>query len=92
MWSGCSALRFIVNAVSGKREDLRDNLGPESIGRDDPRHPVEKLSEIGGVKGEPRKIECLYTIRYMTDEQSFTHKGVVHRVHDILGYPLFVSI
>jgi hypothetical protein len=89
MWSGCSALRFIANAASGKC--LLDNSGKEVFGRWDPRHPVEKLFDIGGVKGDPRKIESLYTIRYMTDEQSYIYSGAAHRVHDILGYPLFVS-
>jgi hypothetical protein len=89
-WSGCSALRFIANAASGKC--LRDNSGREFLGRFDPRHPIEKLFDIGGVKGDARKIESLYTIRYMTDEQSYTYRGVIHRVHDILGYPLFISV
>lgn len=89
MYSGCSALRFIVNAVSG--ENFRERSGVEIFGRDSSLHPLEKLESIGAVRGSSHTIQTLYKIRYMTDEQVFEFENQEHRTHDILGYPLFIA-
>jgi hypothetical protein len=88
-YSGCSALRIIANVASGI--DLLDRSGVEKFGRWEPTHPIDKLSKIGGVKGDSKSILSLYQIRYMTDEQSYSTNGEERRVHDILGYPLFIA-
>lgn len=86
---GCSALRFVVNGITGRR--LLDNSGPALHGGDDPAHPIDALLALGAVRGEPRRIETLYRIRYMTSEQGYLHDGAQRRMHDILGYPLFIA-
>jgi hypothetical protein len=90
LYSGCSALQFIANATTGV--PLLTPSQPEKLGRDNADHPIDKLRPIGAVKGDTRRIQVLYRIRYMTNEQVYTREGKVHRVHDILGYPLFIAV
>jgi hypothetical protein len=51
---GLSALRFIANAIQGKPLMRRAYCEPRSeppFGYDDPAHPLEKLSRLGGIVG-----------------------------------------
>lgn len=89
VYSGCSALRFIVNAASNR--PFLDRRGNDEFGRESNRHPIQKLQSVGGSVGDPRIIEALYRVRYMTDEQVYIYGDSEHRVHDVLGYPLFIS-
>jgi hypothetical protein len=89
VYSGCSALRFIANAATGA--PFLERSGSDDLGRDNADHPIDKLRPFGAVKGDPRRIEALYRIRYMTDEQVYTYQDQEHRVHDILGYPIFIA-
>jgi len=89
LYSGCSALRFVANAVAGNK--FLDMPGEEILGRFDKRPITTKLMQLGALPSEARKIEVLYRIRYMTDEQWHMDDGVERRVHDILGYPIFIA-
>jgi hypothetical protein len=90
-FSGCSALQSIANAAENRRLlDCTDTSG-EPLGRDSYSHPAEKLVASGGVLGDIREIECLYRIRYMTNEQCFNRDGTEYRVNDILGYPIYIA-
>lgn len=85
--SGCSALRFVANAAADELLFKRD--GEEILGRWDQRRLTDKLIGLGAHPMELRHIEVMYRIRYMTNEQ--WHHDDSRRVHDILGYPLFIS-
>lgn len=85
--SGCSALRFVANAAADELLFKRD--GEEILGRWDQRHLTDKLIGLGAHPMELRQIEVMYRIRYMTNEQWYHDDR--RRVHDILGYPLFIS-
>ena len=89
VFSGCSALQAIANAAAGL--PLIDRSQGEALGRDSYLHPTEKLVAIGGTIGDERNIECLYRLRYMTDEQCFSADGKQYRVNDILGYPIYLA-
>jgi hypothetical protein len=89
VYSGCSALNFIANAAANLPFLTCD--GSESLGRGSAEHPIEKLKNLGAVVGDEREIETFYKIRYMTNEQRYTYNGQDHRVHDILGYPIFIA-
>jgi hypothetical protein len=88
-YSGCSALQAILNIVNGN--EILDRNWDEPLGRNNSRHPLEKLRKAGGVVGVPQEIETLYRMRYMTNEQCFTFKGHERRVHDLLGYPISIA-
>lgn len=89
MVSGCSALRLVANAIENKQTYHRE--GEEVLGRWDKRPMTEKIMTLGGIPGSSLPIETLYSIRYMTDEQYDPRAPQEGRVHDILGYPLFIS-
>ncbi len=85
VFSGCSALRAIVNTVKGKPFI---DIGSDWI----VTHPVDKLRELGGVALDSRKIESLYRTRYMTDEMFVGGgRGTSGRCNDLLGYPVFIA-
>lgn len=86
--SGCSALRLIFNAVNNR--PLLE-IEEETLGRFDRRTMIEKLISLGAMPGERRSIETLYYIRYMTNEQWHGDAKGGRRVHDIVGYPLFIA-
>ena len=88
-WSGCSALKFIINSISG--ENPIDRNGPEIFGRDNNKHPILKLAGLNVQIGDERKIQSLYTIRYMSNEQCYIDGDRERRAHDIVGYPLFIN-
>jgi hypothetical protein len=88
-YSVCSALQAILNIVNGN--EILDRNWDEPLGRNNSRHPLEKLRKAGGVVGVPQEIETLYRMRYMTNEQCFTFKGHERRVHDLLGYPISIA-
>lgn len=87
--SGCSALQFIVNAVSDRPLLTRD--WNEPFGRNSNKHPIEKLSQLGAFVSEERRLESLYYVRYITDEQAYSREGSEVRVNDIVGYPIYIS-
>jgi len=89
VYSGCSALQAIANAVSGS-PILATNTR-EPLGRGSDLHPIEKLRALGAQAGDERQIECLYQMRYMTDEQCYTVDSRKRRVNDLLGYPLYIA-
>ncbi|MEP2234873.1 MAG: hypothetical protein ABJM58_10780 [Alteripontixanthobacter sp.] len=89
MLSGCSALRLVFNALTN--DNLLDRSGEEIFGRWDYRTITEKIMKMGGIPGSKLPIETLYAIRYMTDEQFHPDAPQDGRVHDILGYPFFIS-
>jgi hypothetical protein len=89
VFSGCSALQAVVNGFRGDRLIL----GPdgEPLGRGSYVHPVEKLRQMSVAVSEPREIQALYRLRYMTNEQCYTYDGREYRVNDLLAYPLFIA-
>ena len=87
--SGCSALQFIVNAASDRPLFTRD--WNEPFGRNSNKHPIEKLSQLGAFVSEERKLESLYYVRYITNEQTYSRDGSEVRVNDIVGYPIYIS-
>jgi hypothetical protein len=87
--SGCSALQFIVNAASDRPLFTCDRNGP--FGRNSTKHPIEKLSQLGAFVSEERKLESLYYVRYITNEQTYSRDGSEVRVNDIVGYPIYIS-
>ena len=86
--SGCSALRLLANSIEGLPP--LDRSGPDPFGRDSDEHPIAKLARLDAVVGDPRRLQSLYTIRYMTNEQCYQSASGERRVHDILAYPLFI--
>jgi hypothetical protein len=87
--SGCSALQFVVNAAQD-----RPLLAPdwdEPFGRTTNEHPIQKLSKLGAFVTEERKLESLYYVRYITDEQLYSPNGSEVRVNDIVGYPIYIA-
>ena len=81
VFSGCSALQAIANATDNRPLLDRSNSAGEPLGRGSHSHPVvDKLIALGGTVSDTRKIECLYRIRYMTNEQCFSNDGVEYRV------------
>lgn len=89
VFSGCSALQMVSNAASGK--PLLTKNPSEALGRWSSAHPIDKLVSLGGVVVDERKIECLYRVRYVTDEQCFEYNGSSIRVNDLLGYPIYIA-
>jgi hypothetical protein len=87
--SGCSALQFIVNAAENKPLYDRNELEP--FGRGNGRHPIEKLSQLGAFVSDKRRLESLYYVRYITDEQVFSPNGSRIRVNDVVGYPIYIA-
>lgn len=94
--SGISSLRLVAEVLTESRElsienmfDLRSSA--DRFGRWQSDHPVERLRGIGGVVGSPRRIECVYKIAYMTDEQAYPRGEEVLRVSDLLAYPLYIA-
>ncbi len=90
-WSGCSALQAVVNILSG--EPLFSVCrGGEPFGRDDFVHPINKLRRIGAYATDERKIVTLYKRRLISDEQCALIGDHAFRLHDLLGYPLFIEV
>jgi hypothetical protein len=87
--SGCSALQFIVNAASDRPLFARD--WNEPFGRNSDKHPIEKLSQLGAFVAEERKLESLYYVRYITNEQVYSPHGSPVRVNDVVGYSIYIS-
>jgi hypothetical protein len=89
IYSGCSALQAIVNAVEGK--PMNSPVRGEPLGRGSCAHPIEKLQSIGALVGDLRNIRSLYVKRCLTNEQCYTLNGEPRRVNDLLGYPIFIE-
>lgn len=89
--SGCSALQTVVNFLEGRYLTSQHTHGNEVLGRSSYDHPIEKLLGIGAVKLNTKKITCLYKKRYITDEQCYLFNNEGTRVHDMLGYPIFIE-
>jgi hypothetical protein len=87
--SGCSALQFIINATQDKPLFTKD--WDEPLGRSSPQHPVDKLAQLGGFVSEERRLQSLYYVRYITDEQSYSVDGNGVRINDLVGYPIYIS-
>jgi hypothetical protein len=91
VYSGCSALQAVANATQSRPLLGRSCTPDEPLGRDNYSHPIDKLTALGGIVGDTREIQCLYRMRYMTNEQCFSKDGVEYRVNDILGYPIYIA-
>jgi hypothetical protein len=88
-FTGCSALQVISNLATGSPFITRNF--DEPLGRNNYAHPTDKLVSIGGIIIDRRPIDVLYKPRYMSDEQCFTKNEQNYRVHDLLGYPLYIA-
>lgn len=88
-YSGCSALQVISNLIVGKPFLTPDCQEP--LGRGSYAHPVDKLRSVGGIIVDRRPIETLYRPRYVSNEQCFADGERAYRVHDVLGYPLYIG-
>lgn len=86
--SGCSALQVLSNIITGSSFYTRD--WDEPLGRNNLKHPIEKLKDIGAVYVHKQKISTIYRKRYMTNEQCFIYKDRKYRCNDLLAYPLFI--
>lgn len=84
-FSGISALAQVVRMG----QPIPKGEALWNLGRNSPAHPIEKLVGLGGRPSLERRIEVLYEMRYMTDEQGgwSISDG---RVNDLLGYPLAI--
>jgi hypothetical protein len=84
-FSGVSALAQVVRMA----RPVPNGEALWNLGRNSPEHPIEKLVAFGGQPSLERRIEVLYEMRYMTDEQGgwSISDG---RVNDLLGYPLAI--
>jgi hypothetical protein len=92
VFSGCSALRTIVNAAGGQDLLALDDAETfEPFGRGSYEHPIQKLQRIGATVSDRRKITTLYRKRYMTNEQCYTVGEQERRVNDLLAYPVFIA-
>jgi hypothetical protein len=91
--SGVSALHALYNISHGKNFfDMTTNKnGDEPLERWNFIHPIEKLKSLGAIEIDKRKLETLYRCRYITDEQSYTYKGIKYRTNDLLGYPIYIK-
>lgn len=103
--SGISALRMVANFMVGgadyrtegelhrSMQATRDLYAmPNGWGDErDERHPVEKLKAVGGIPGRPRRVETVYRIAYMSDEQCMPTDGGIVRINDVLAYPLYIA-
>ncbi len=87
--SGCSALQALSNILSGL--PFYKTNWDEPMGRNNPKHPLEKLEDLGAIYLHKQPIETIYRKRYMTDEQTFMFNDKKFRCNDLLGYPLFIS-
>jgi hypothetical protein len=103
--SGISALRMVANFMVGGADyrsegelhrvmqatrdlyEMPNGWGDER----DECHPIEKLKAVGGIPGRPRRIETVYKIAYMSDEQCIPTANGTVRVNDILAYPLYIA-
>jgi hypothetical protein len=103
--SGISALRMVANFMVGGVDyrseselhrvmqatrdlyEMPNGWGDEC----DERHPIEKLKAVGGMPGRCRRIETVYKIAYMSDEQCIPVGNGAMRVNDILAYPLYIA-
>ncbi|SEF56493.1 hypothetical protein SAMN05421819_0432 [Bryocella elongata] len=92
MYSGRSALQALTNLWRGE-DVLSPWLGEEwePLGRGSYAHPTDKLRSLGATVGDERSITTLYMPRYMSDEQCYRFDGQERRVHDLLGYPVFIT-
>ncbi|QAY67534.1 hypothetical protein [Paenibacillus protaetiae] len=91
VWSGCSALQAIVNKIEGRSLLNTITNTVEPLGRRNFTHPVTKLSKLGAIALEKRKVTSLYQKRYITNEQCFTKNKKKFRVNDLLGYPIYIA-
>jgi len=88
----------VVDCTAGRDPSHNGNLlnldrsTLDELGRDSDLHPVEKLKRVGGTVGHARRIEAVYKIGYMTNEQAARRDGVAIRVNDIMAYPLYICI
>ena len=53
--------------------------------------PLAEMEALGALVQPPRKIECLYRLRHLTDEAYFHDSKGQHRSNDAFGYPIFVA-
>lgn len=91
MWSGCSALQALSNLALGVNLPFQQGANEEPLGRGSAEHPISKLEKLGWRVTDKRRITSLYRIRYMTNEQFYEVNSERHRVHDLLGYPIFIA-
>jgi len=85
VYSGCSALKAIVNTFEGKQFLERGEDWVVS-------HPIEKLRELGGTVSDERQITSLYLPKYMSDEMFLGGiRGKGQRCYDLLGYLVFIT-
>lgn len=88
--SGCSALKFLVNALTESKLFERDSIGNELFGRDSNKHPIDKLLKLGCEVKYQKRITTLYKKRYITDEQCYIFNNKNIRVNDLMGYPIYI--
>jgi hypothetical protein len=95
--SGLSALKMIVDVVA-KGEELEEADLEELVNKPDKYasisngdHPVERLQRIGAIPGRPRRIEAIYKVGYMSNDQFIGSRRRPRRLNDILAYPLFIA-
>lgn len=93
-WSGISALRLLVDIVAGYDTEFRKatgGIGLDRYGRDDHTHQIDKLRRVGGMPLRRRRVEIVYRIAEVTNEQATTIDGKEVRLNDILAYPLYIA-
>ena len=91
VYSGCSALQAIANALDGRPLIGYGGAGGELLGCGSFDHPIVKLEGLGAVRGDVRRITSLYYKRYMINEQCYVVDGQERCVNDLLGYPIFIA-
>jgi hypothetical protein len=88
-YSAFSALNFIVSAIAEPLGLPRESYRHDP--RADGRSPREVLAAIGGVEQQPREIESLYYLRYISNDQEVAVNGKLCRCYDIVGYPVYIA-
>jgi hypothetical protein len=83
--------RFTFPSKKSQRFLLAYLATRDKYGRDDPAHPIDKLRRVGGIPLRRRRVEVVYRIAVMTDEQATTINGEEIRLNDILAYPLYIA-
>lgn len=95
--SGISALRLVVEGIGQQMPLTREAIyrlagGEDVYGRWFDATPLQKLQQAGGRVLRPRKIETVYKIVYMTNEQQVPGGDETYgRINDILAYPLYIA-
>jgi hypothetical protein len=89
-YSMLTALNMLLGTLQAAGAKRGPGIAFETS-RNDYATPVDILVRNGGVKGDARTITALYRIRAVSENKIVNVGGRTLRVHDLFGYPLYIS-